>query len=80
MRHHTPNATLPKTMDENTRLTRLEEKTAFLDQHVTEQDKVILRQSEEIDRLKREIAALAARLEELQSADAPPADQRPPHY
>lgn len=64
-------------------VTRLEEKIAYLERHVTEQDKAMLELSEELARLKREFKLLGARL----STGAPgsveessPMDDRPPHY
>lgn len=52
-----------------------------LERHVVEQDKAMLEVSREIDRLKRQLAALRER----QNAGAAPggpaeADERPPHY
>lgn len=68
-------------MNESIRL--LEEKIAFLEHHVTQQDKVMLEMSEDIARLRRDLNVLAARLAQ---ANAGPAgggdlpDERPPHY
>ena len=61
---------------------RLEEKIAYLEQHVVEQDKAMLEFAEELSRLKREMAALRGRLSsgplEPFTNDLP--DERPPHY
>lgn len=67
-------------MNETTR--HLEEKIAFLEHHVTEQDKVILGLVEDVGRLKRELRVLVAR---IAAAGAPedqdePQEERPPHY
>lgn len=64
------------------RVERLEERLAWLERHVTEQDKVMLEAFEKLSALERELALLR-----LRSAAAPaegplpsPADERPPHY
>ncbi len=62
---------------------RLEEKIAYLEHHVTEQDKVMLEFSEDLARLRRELKLLAARPAGSDSAgtenDASN-EERPPHY
>jgi len=64
-------------MDE-TRLERLEERLAWLERHVVEQDKAMLEQSETLDRLTRELITLRERAE---NAPSPlDANERPPHY
>ena len=61
------------------RLALLEEKLAWMQRHVAEQDKAMLELAGEIDRLKRKVAELGQRRGEESSA--PPAiDERPPHY
>lgn len=62
---------------------RLEEKIAYLERHVTEQDKAMLEMSDAITRLSRELNALRERT----GQDAPGGggeeampDERPPHY
>jgi SlyX protein len=67
----------------NSETQRLEEKIAFLEHHVTEQDKVILELTQELARLKSELKRLAGRvsLGAEASGETPlPADERPPHY
>lgn len=67
-------------MNETTR--HLEEKIAYLEHHVTEQDKVILGLVEDVGRLKRELRLLVARLAAggaPEPAEAPD-EERPPHY
>ncbi len=60
-------------------LARLEEKLAWLQRHVAEQDKAMLELAGEIDRLKKQVAELRAK--PTDDADgSPPADERPPHY
>ena len=61
------------------RFALLEEKLAWLQRHVTEQDKAMLELAGEIDRLKKQVSELRAKL--VATADGPePADGRPPHY
>ena len=59
------------------RLALLEEKLAWLQRHVTEQDKAVLEMAEKIDRLKKQMA-----LQKLVADGGGPeaADERPPHY
>ncbi len=65
------------------RLDRLEERLAWLERHVEEQDKVMLEQAETIDRLRAELRLVRDRVT-TQPGDGPdrssPADDRPPHY
>lgn len=62
---------------------RLEEKIAYLERHVTEQDKAMLEMSHDITRLSRELKALRERdaggTPGSGGDDAVP-DERPPHY
>lgn len=65
------------------RIDRLEERLAWLERHVEEQDKVMLAQSETLDRLRAELRLLrdrAASLSGDNAGPASPADERPPHY
>ena len=70
----------------NEQITRLEEKIAYLERHVTEQDKVMLELSEELSRLKWEIKRAADRVAGLTapgspgSTDAGAEEKPPPHY
>lgn len=63
---------------------RLEEKIAYLERHVTEQDKAMLEMADGIARLKKEMKALRER--EAGGAAGGNADsgevphERPPHY
>jgi SlyX protein len=64
-------------------VTRLEEKIAYLERHVVEQDKAMLEFADELARLKREVKAFAGKL--ASGAGTGPgendlADERPPHY
>ena len=63
---------------------RLEEKIAYLERHVTEQDKAMLEMAEDIARLRRELKAQrespAARGAAPERDEESPTDERPPHY
>jgi uncharacterized coiled-coil protein SlyX len=66
-------------MSEAERLTKLEERYAHLQRHSTEQDKVMLGLSEELAKLRKELAKLSAqRSGNAEGDDLPP--ERPPHY
>ena len=59
---------------------RLEEKIAFLEHHLTQQDKVILELGDDVARLKRELRRLMDRVGGAQENAPLPEDERPPHY
>ena len=66
-------------MDEG--VTRLEEKIAYLERHVTEQDKAMLEMAGQLDRFKAELTRLKQRAESAPTTpDGGMADERPPHY
>ncbi len=67
---------------QNERIERVEERIAWLERHVVEQDKVTLALTEEVERLKGELHALRERLAAREASPGPgsPADERPPHY
>ncbi|MBL9199687.1 MAG: SlyX family protein [Opitutaceae bacterium] len=68
----------------NDRILSLEEKVAYLERHVTEQDKAMLEIADELAALRRELRAWRERAG--QSAPGGPAGddemppERPPHY
>lgn len=67
-------------MNEN--LKRLEEKIAYLERHVVEQDKAMLEFAADLARLRREVKSLRER-QASGAADEggeEAADERPPHY
>ena len=66
-------------MDENQRLTRLEERYAHLQRHTAEQDKVMLGLADEVAKLRKEIAVLRTRPAVGGDGGEMP-DERPPHY
>ena len=67
-------------MDEHQRA--LEDRLTFLQRHVEQQDRIILELSREVSKLSDRLVRAEAKL--TQSADAgdqaPPADERPPHW
>lgn len=67
----------------NERIDRLEERLAWLQRHVTEQDKAMLEMAGQLDRLKAELVRLKERPDAgagVAGGGANPADERPPHY
>jgi len=66
-------------MNEAGRLTILEERYAHLQRHVTQQDKAMLELTEEVARLRKEIAALRVQQASSETPDDAE-DERPPHY
>ncbi|WP_043582204.1 SlyX family protein [Geminisphaera colitermitum] len=68
----------------NARIDLLEERIAWLQRHSVEQDKVMLAQGKEIDRLRADLKRLIDRLPDASDAavstDADPHQERPPHY
>lgn len=68
-------------MNESIRV--LEEKIAYLERHVAEQDKAMFELGEDIAALRREMLLLRTRLEggaRGADAGAAPDDEKPPHY
>ena len=61
-------------------LRRVEEKIAYLERHVVEQDKAMLELSDEIARLRLELSQLRAQRAPQSGSEDSPADERPPHY
>jgi SlyX protein len=63
------------------RTDRLEERLAWLERHVTEQDKAMLALHEEIARLRTELKQLRERPTAAPApSEAVEQDERPPHY
>jgi len=58
----------------------LEEKIAFLEHHVTAQDKVMLELAEDLARLRRELKMLSDRVAGSTDEEDDELDERPPHY
>ena len=64
-------------MDES-RFSILEERIAWLERHVLEQDKVMLQQGDELNKTRLELISLRER---ISGRDAPlDPNERPPHY
>ena len=68
----------------NESIRRLEEKIAYLERHVTEQDKAMLELADDIARLRRELKLLRERTPASGAAEPDEAgraaNERPPHY
>jgi SlyX protein len=65
------------------RIEKIEERVAWLEHHVTQQDKAMLEMAERIDRLQRELLRLRERTtlgEPGQGEGVDAAAERPPHY
>jgi uncharacterized coiled-coil protein SlyX len=67
-------------MSDRDRLTRLDERYTHLQNHVVEQDRVVLELSDALVRLRKELAALRDPDPSPGEAAADQIDQRPPHY
>ena len=66
----------------NERIDRIEERLAWLQRHVTEQDKAMLEMAGQLDRIKAEVLRLKQRSESAPTGldSAGPESDRPPHY
>lgn len=68
----------------NESVKRLEEKIAYLERHVLEQDKAMLELAGDLGRLRKEMQKLRERSTtssgEGDGGAASPAEDRPPHY
>lgn len=66
----------------NETIRHLEEKIAYLEHHVTEQDKVMLELADDLARLRKELKLLAGRISggSGESEEDLPEQERPPHY
>lgn len=67
-------------MSESDRLTQLEERYTHLQNHVVEQDKVILELSDALARVTKDLAALRELDRSAGEGESDPVDERPPHY
>lgn len=63
---------------EDPRIARLEERLAWLERHVVEQDKVMLQQSDALQKLHGELVAMRERVAGREVPLDP--NERPPHY
>lgn len=65
----------------NDRVQRLEEKVAYLERHVTEQDKAMLELTETLARVRVALRKLRERMSDATpGGGSEPAEERPPHY
>jgi SlyX protein len=64
----------------NERINRLEEKIAYLERHVTEQDKAMLEMADTIAKLQRELTRLREGGARGSGDHEELPDERPPHY
>ena len=67
----------------NERIDRVEERLAWLQRHVTEQDKAMLEMAGQLDRLKAELVRMKQRADDTAGATGAggaAAEERPPHY
>jgi len=65
----------------NERIDRIEERLAWFERHVAEQDKEMLDLAKRLDRTQAELRLLRERAASAETAPATsPADDRPPHY
>ncbi|AKC83645.1 SlyX protein [Verrucomicrobia bacterium IMCC26134] len=65
----------------NERIDRLEERLAWFERHVTEQDKAMLDLAKRLDRTQAELRLLRERSAQSENIPgASPAEDRPPHY
>ncbi len=70
-------------MSNEPRLDRIEERLAWLERHVSEQDRAMLELAEENSRLKKALSALQSRVVSSPlptEGQAENSDERPPHY
>jgi SlyX protein len=64
-------------------LQKLEEKIAYLERHVVEQDKAMLEMSDQLERIKVELGSMRERMEDTASGgsdETMTSNERPPHY
>ena len=65
----------------NERIDRLEERLAWFERHVTEQDKEMLDLAKRLDRIQTELRQLRDRTTPTENSAHPsPTEERPPHY
>jgi SlyX protein len=63
------------------RLLRLEEKIAYFERHVAEQDRAMLELTDQVARLRQALLTMRERLPDSPAGgESTPEDDRPPHY
>ncbi len=58
----------------------LESKIAFLERHVEEQDKVILKMSQNLESITAEVTAIKHSMQSAEQSLSNLPDEKPPHY
>ena len=66
-------------MNDADRLSRLEERYAYLQKHTAEQDKVVMQLADELAKLRKELGAMRAQQHAPRASDDV-VDEKPPHY
>lgn len=67
-------------MTDAERITRLEERLAHLQQHLTAQDKAMLEMHEELVALRRDLVVAHTQIQGSPTAGPGPEAERPPHF
>jgi SlyX protein len=76
-----PSERVDRPPSQELRRVNLEERLAWLERHVTEQDKAMLALNEELARLRAELEKLREHpATGSENSDQPESDERPPHY
>jgi uncharacterized coiled-coil protein SlyX len=59
----------------------LQERLAFMQRHIEQQDRVVLELSREVAEISKRLARAEAKAQQAGDSEAgPPADERPPHW
>ncbi|MGE9294507.1 MAG: SlyX family protein [Puniceicoccales bacterium] len=66
--------------DHEERFNELEARIAYLERHLEQQDREMLKQAERITLLTRELSKLKGRVDDGLDGSSMPAQERPPHY
>lgn len=59
---------------------KLESKIAFLERHIEEQDKEILKMRENLDKILLDLESLKSSVQQSPEQNADPGTEKPPHY
>ena len=59
----------------------LQERLAFMQRHIEQQDRVVLELSREVAEISKRLARAEVKAQQVGDSEAgPPADERPPHW
>jgi uncharacterized coiled-coil protein SlyX len=58
----------------------LETKIAFIERHIEEQDRIILKLRQQVETIVQELSQLKTKLQESADSSTEIPDERPPHY